>query len=108
VNDSVCNHIFPNVYSVSRADRDYSKCTISCGDDILIAVHQSVPRFEHRFNLELKNNCIWMEISVLNYLTLLIGNPCSLPNTDTKTIKQDLNSLEDILNPRSYHVMLLF
>lgn len=42
------------------------------------------------------------------FLTISIGNPYSLPNTDTKTLKQDLNSLEDILNPRSYHVMVLF
>jgi hypothetical protein len=27
LNDSVCNHVFPNVYSVYHADRDYSNST---------------------------------------------------------------------------------
>jgi hypothetical protein len=95
------------VYSVSYADRDYSNCTISCGDDTRIAIHQSVARFKHSFGLDLKSEYIWIEISVLNYISLLIGNPYSLPNTLTRTIKQDLNSLEDILNLH-YHVMFLF
>jgi Mn2+/Fe2+ NRAMP family transporter len=63
---------------------------------LLLSFISIVARFEHSFRLDLKNEYVWIEISVLNYLNLVIGNPYSLPNTDTKTIKQDLNSLEDI------------
>jgi hypothetical protein len=46
-------------------------------------------------------------ILLLPYLSELNGNHCFSPNTDTKTIEQYFNSLEDILNPCSFRVFIL-
>jgi hypothetical protein len=43
LNDSVCNHVSPSVYSVSHADRDYSDYTISCSDDSLLPFINLLP-----------------------------------------------------------------
>jgi hypothetical protein len=99
--------MFVDVYSVYRADMDCSSSATPRSGGSLIAAHHSVTGFKDRFDLELTNERVWFEISILDGFSVLNGNHNFSHNTDTKTIEEYLNSLEDILKPRSFLVLIL-
>jgi hypothetical protein len=97
--------MFVDVYSVYRDDMDCSSSTTPRNGGALIAANHFVTGSKDRFDLELKNERVWIEISILDNSSVRNGNHHFSPNTDTKTTEQYLNSLEGILNPRSFRVL---
>jgi hypothetical protein len=95
LNDSFYNHsLFPNSYSVFRADRDYTDLNLTRGGGILIAVHHSIFGCIRRHDLELTNECVWIEIPVNGGFNLLVGNHYFSRKSDNIMIENYLNSLE--------------
>jgi hypothetical protein len=73
-----------------------------------VAVRQPVAGFKCRFNFELTNRCVRTEIPVYQRFNLLNGTHRLSPNSDTKTVEQCFNHLENILTLiRSFRVIAL-
>jgi hypothetical protein len=67
LNDYFINHnLFPDGYTVYRDDEGCSNYTASPGGGALIALCQSVAGFKRRLDLELINECVWIEITILD------------------------------------------
>jgi hypothetical protein len=63
--------------------------------------------FRRTFGRQLLDECLWVDISVFDGFSLLIGNHCSSLNTDNETIEQYFKSLGDNLTPPPIVFMLL-
>jgi hypothetical protein len=61
----VFNHnLFSNACSSFRADRHYTDFNLTRGDGVLIAVHHSISGCIWKYDLEVTNECVWIEIPV--------------------------------------------
>jgi hypothetical protein len=64
--------VFPNSFTIFRSDRVSS--TKSSGGCVLIAISFRVRTFKRKYDLQLYEECVWVEISTQNDHSLLIGN----------------------------------
>jgi hypothetical protein len=80
-NDYFDNHMFSNGCSVYLADWDHSNFITSTGGCAPIVHCQFVAGFQPRFDLELLNECVYIEIAILDGFSLLTGNSYYLSNT---------------------------
>jgi hypothetical protein len=87
LNDSFYNH---NLFSVFRADRDYSNFNLARGggSGILVAVHHFISGCVglRRYDHELNNKYVWTEITVNDGFSLLVGNHNVSPKSYNKPI----------------------
>lgn len=88
LNDSFCNHsLFPVMYSVFRGDRGYTDFNLTQGGGVLIAFHHSISGYMRRYDLELTNESVWVEIPVNDVFNLLVESRYFLPKSDNKFIE---------------------
>jgi hypothetical protein len=86
LNESHCSQIFfPEVYAVYRSDRDCH--TKSRGGGALIAISEVVFGVKSRSDLELFQECFWVEITLTDGRNLLIGNHYFAPDVKVDIIK---------------------
>jgi hypothetical protein len=64
---------------------------LSRGGDVLVAVHRSLPGCKHRYDLKLTNECVWIEIPILDGFNLLVGNHYFPLNTVVKVTENYFN-----------------
>jgi hypothetical protein len=68
-NTILCQNLFPDSYCVFHADRDYLTSSTKHGSGVLIAVSKSFEGVKWRYDLEITDGCVWVEIPVAdNYL----------------------------------------
>jgi hypothetical protein len=106
LNDFCFNqNLFPETYLVYRADR--VSAAKSRGRGSLIAISNSVSGVVRRADLELVEECVWVEIPTTDGYNLLIGNHYFAPHTSVDTIKQYFCSLENVLNTYNFRVLVV-
>jgi hypothetical protein len=90
---------------VYRADR--VSAAKSRGGGTLIAISNSASGVVRRTDLELVEECVWVEISTTDGYNLLIGNHYFEPDTSVDTIKQYFCSSENTLNTYHFRVLVV-
>jgi hypothetical protein len=106
LNDVCYNqNLFPGPYLVYRADR--VSVVKSCGGGTLIAISNNVSGVVHRADLELVEECMWVEIPTVDGINLLIGNHYFASDIAVDTIKQSFCSLENILHTYNFRVLVV-
>lgn len=83
---------FPNQYVVHRSDRQYVPGVIERGGGVLLAVRRSMSVIR-RHDLELTNECVWLEIRLKGRSPLLIGNHYFPPQFPVCLLKAYLDDL---------------
>jgi hypothetical protein len=76
-----------------RADRDYTNSSATRGGGALIAVSILLHGVKRRLNLEIINECVWIEIPTKDNYNLLLGNHYIAPYCNVKIIEKYLNFL---------------
>jgi hypothetical protein len=106
LNDFCFNqNLLPETYLVYSADR--VSAAKSRGGCSLIAISNSVSGVVRRADLELVEECVWIEMSTTDGYNLLIGNHYFAPDTSVDTIKRYFCSLEYILDTYNFRVLLV-
>jgi hypothetical protein len=72
---------------VFRADRDYTKWSAARGGGKLIAACKLFRGVKRRLDLEIINECVWIEIPTKDNYNLLLGNNCTAAVCNVKIIK---------------------
>jgi hypothetical protein len=104
--DSVFSHnIFPSYYKVFCADRVYKNVTQ--GGGALIVISQPVSGIKRRFNSELINESVWIEIKIRDGSNLLIGNHYFPPDTKIDLLKSYFNRLESVFDTKNFCTFLI-
>jgi hypothetical protein len=101
---ATCFLIIIFFYRVYRVYNDFS-LTRDAG--VPTAVNQSVSGCKRRYDLELTNESVWIEILVFDGLNLLVGNHYFPPNTGVKEIENFFNFLETNLNKKNFRLGFL-
>jgi hypothetical protein len=105
LNDCRFSHnIFPVSCSVFHADRDYLNSSTTCGGGgggALIAVSKLFHSVKWRLDLEIINECVWIEIPTRDN-NLLLGNHYIAPDSNVKIIENYLNFLKQNFNMQQY------
>jgi hypothetical protein len=78
-----------------RADRDYTVSKVTRSGGVLPIVHRSFSSCKRRYDLELKAECVWIEIPIPGGFNLLVGNHYFRPNMDIKVIENYCDLLEE-------------
>jgi hypothetical protein len=73
LNDLFYN-LFPNTNSLLCADQDYMDLNLTCSGGVLIAVYHYISDCLCRYDLELSNKYVWIEIPVNDCFNLLVRN----------------------------------
>jgi hypothetical protein len=108
LNDTIFSqNLFPDTYSVFRADRDYSNSNTTRGGGVLIAVTNLLKGIKRRHDLETTTESVWFEIPGSDNVNLLIGNHYFPSDCSVTIIDNYLNSLERNLNAYQYRVIIL-
>jgi hypothetical protein len=99
--------LFPDNYFVFRAEYKSTHSNVTRGGGALTEAHRSFSSCKRTYDLELANECVWIEIPVPDGFNLLVGNHYFPPDADAKVSENYFNSLETNLNPQSFRVVLL-
>jgi hypothetical protein len=105
LNDTIFSHdLFPVIYSVFRADRDYSNSHTTRGGGALIAVSNLLQGFMRRHDPETAKELVWVEIPVSDSFNLLVltGNYSFPPDCNITIIDSYLKFVEQNLNALQY------
>jgi hypothetical protein len=97
-------NLFRNCYIIFRSDR---KSVIKTGGGgALMAVNSRYRDFKQRFDLQIYEQCVWVELPTTDGENLLIGNHHVPPDTSPNTVLNYFSSLENKLDTRNYRVVL--
>jgi hypothetical protein len=72
---------------VFRADRDYITSGATHGGGALIAVSKLFHGFKWRLDIEIINECVWIEIPTKDNYNLLLGNHYIAPDCKSRLLK---------------------
>jgi hypothetical protein len=105
LNDLYLDHnLFPNCYRVSLSDRKSAIKTR--GGGVLMAVNSRYRGFKQTFDLQIYEECVWVEVPAVDGESLLISNHYFPPDTSPNKIFNYFSSFENKLDTTSYRVIL--
>lgn len=96
---------FPDEYAVFRHDRDYERTGQKYGGGALIALRKSMVAFR-RADLELGNECVWVETKTNRGKNLLIGVYYMHPTLDFPAFASVFQHLSESIDPGKYNILL--
>jgi hypothetical protein len=106
LNDQCYGHnLFPDSYTVFRPDRNSVKKTR--GGGVLIALSFGGRSFKRKNDLELCEECAWVEFPTLDGFNLLIGNHYFSPDAKPERIVSYFRFLEDKLDTHNFRVIIV-
>jgi hypothetical protein len=97
--------LFPDSYTVLRSDRVSANKT--GGGGVLIALSSRIRSFKRRYDLQLYDECVWLELPTMDSLNLLIGNHYFPPDTKPEFITNYFRSLENKLDTQNFRVIMV-
>jgi hypothetical protein len=77
------------------------------GGGVLIALSSRIRSFKRRYDLELYDECVWVQLPTLDSLNLLIGNQYFPPDTKPEVITNYFRSLENKLDTHNFRVIMV-
>jgi hypothetical protein len=88
-------NFFPCRYTVYRSHREYTNK--APGGGISKAIATSLGSCNHRYDLELCSECVWVEVPTADGISILTGNHYFAPDTKPDVITVYFHHLENAL-----------
>jgi hypothetical protein len=108
LNDTFCSHnLFPDNCVVVLADTVFGDSNVTRGCGTVTGVFRSFPGWKLRYDPELPDVSVWIEIFIPDDFRLFVGSHYFPPSTDAKVTENNFCSLETNFNPQNLHTVLL-
>lgn len=97
---------FPSNYTVFLSDRDLRQTRKTYGGGSCIGVHTNITCIS-RNDLELIEECVWLELRINLKIRILVGNHYFSPDFPPKRMSEYFNKLTDCIATWEHTVLIL-